>query len=166
MKWIFLTILIIFSKISLSQDIDYPKYEVDSNGRKVVVLTIEQAQKLDNNTDLLYLFEKLGDQIGSYDSICIKTINDKNTIISEQSLLIIELKNSLNNKDSAISNLKSQIELYISNENICNNQIKNLNEQIELKDEKIRTQKTKMILGGGIGGLSIVGLIIGILFIR
>jgi chromosome segregation ATPase len=148
-----------------SQEIEYPRYDIDSLGQKVVIMTIEQAQKLDNNSELLGLFEKLNSQIESYDSICVKTINDKNIVISEQKVLIDELKNSLGTKDSAITNLQNQISRYQINEGIFNEQIENLNKQIGLKDEKIRKQKTKMIIGGSIGGISIIGLILGILII-
>lgn len=155
---------LIISLNSFSQD--YPRYEVDSLGQKVVVMTIEQAQKLDNNSDLLELFEQLNTQIGSYDSVCIQTINAKDVVISEQKILIEQLKSSLETKDSAIVNLQNQVTKYQVNEVILNDQITNLNSQIKLKDDKIKDQKTKMIIGGSIGGVSIIGLILGILFIK
>lgn len=157
---------LIISVNSFSQEIDYPRYEVDSLGQKLVVMTIEQAQKLDNNSELLELFEQLNSQIGSYDSVCVQAINDKNRVISEQKVLIDELKNSLDTKDSAIVNLQNQVAKYQVNEVILNDQITNLNQQIKLKDDKIKEQKTKMIIGGSIGGVSIIGLILGILFVK
>ena len=167
MKNLLTIIMFLFmSFASFSQDIEYPRYEVDSLGQKVVVMTIEQAQKLDNNSDLLSLFEQLNSQIGSYDSVCVQTINDKNIVISEQKVLIEELKSSLDTKDDAIENLQKQVTKYQVNEVILNDQIENLNHQIDLKDDKIRQQKTKMIVGGTIGGVSIIGLIIGILSIK
>lgn len=166
MKKILIIIFLMISTISFSQGIEYPRYEVDSLGQKVLVMTIEQAQKLDNNSELLELFEQLNTQIGSYDSICVQAINDKNVVISNQKVLIGELKNSLDTKDSSIVNLQNQVTKYQVNEVISNDKIENLNYQIKLKDEKIRQQKTKMIIGGGIGGVSIVGLILGILFIK
>jgi len=156
---------LLMSVNSFSQ-IDYPRYEVDSLGQKVVVMTIEQAQKLDNNSDLLELFEQLNTQIGSYDSVCIQTINAKDVVISEQKILIEQLKSSLNTKDSAIVNLQNQVAKYQVNEVILNDQITNLNSQIKLKDDKIKDQKIKMIVGGSISGVSIIGLILGILFIK
>jgi hypothetical protein len=38
--------------------IEYPRY-TDSTDKKVVQMTIAQAMKLDNNTELLGLFEEL-----------------------------------------------------------------------------------------------------------
>lgn len=166
MRNFLILIFLIISTISFSQEIEYPRYDIDSLGQKVVVMTIEQVQKLDNNSELLELFEQLNSQIGSYDSVCVKTINDKNIVISEQKILIDELKNSLDTKDSAIVNLQNQVTKYQVNEVIFSEQIENLNKQIDLKDEKIRKQKTRMIIGGGIGGVSIIGLILGILLIK
>lgn len=156
---------LLMSVNSFSQ-IDYPRYEVDSLGQKVVVMTIEQAQKLDNNSELLELFEQLNTQIGSYDSICIQTINAKDVVISEQKVLIEQLKSSLDTKDAAITNLQNQISKYQENEILFNSQITNLNNQIKLKDDKIKDQRKKMIIGGSIGGVSIIGLILGILFVK
>jgi chromosome segregation ATPase len=156
---------LIISVNSFSQ-IDYPRYEVDSLGQKVVVMTIEQAQKLDNNSELLELFEQLNTQIGNYDSVCVQTINDKNRVISEQKVLIEQLKSSLDTKDTAITNLQNQVLKYQENEILFNTQITNLNDQIRIKDDKIKDQKIKMIVGGSISGVSIIGLILGILFIK
>ena len=156
---------LIISVNSFSQ-IDYPRYEVDSLGQKIVVMTIEQAQKLDNNSELLELFEQLNTQIGNYDSVCVQTINDKNRVISEQKVLIEQLKSSLDTKDTAITNLQNQVLKYQENEILFNTQITNLNDQIRIKDDKIKDQKIKMIVGGSISGVSIIGLILGILFIK
>jgi hypothetical protein len=68
MKNIFIIILSFFALFSSAQ-IDYPKYSVDSLGQKIVLLTIDQAMRLDNNSELLGLFEKLNSQISDYDSV-------------------------------------------------------------------------------------------------
>jgi hypothetical protein len=149
-----------------SQEIEYPRYEVDSLGQGVVVMTIEQAQKLDNNSDLLVLFEQLNVQIGSYDSICVKAINDKNVVISEQNVLINQLNSNISTKDTTIQSLQEQVTEYQLREVMFNDQLINLNNQIDLKDKFIRKQKTKMIVGGSLGGVAIIGLIVGILLIK
>ena len=75
--------------------IDYPKFETDSNGQQVLVMTIEQAQSLDNSTDLLALLEKQSTQIGQYDSVCVRVINDKEQVIASQKMEIVKLKETL-----------------------------------------------------------------------
>jgi glucan phosphorylase len=149
----------------LSQTIDYPRFETDSLGQKVVVMTIEQAQKLDNDTDMLSLFEKLDSDISSYDSICVKVISEKDIVIAQQTVQINQLKSLVENKDDQIVNLQSQINDYKNKELGYIKEISNKNEEINLHLDKIRDQKIKMIVGGGLGGLTIIGLVIGIISI-
>lgn len=162
----FLFIVTLFSSSVSAQTIDYPRYEVDSLGQKVVVMTIEQAMKLDNNSELLTLFEKLNSQLGEYDSICIKVINDKEKVISIQTVEISKLKESLNIKDEQIASLQHRIAEYIVNIGILQDQVKNREDVISEKDKQIRGLKTKMIFGGIGSGVAIVGLILGLIFIH
>lgn len=164
MKSLLMLLVGLFISINVfSQEIEYPRYEIDSLGQSVVVMTIEQAQKLDNNSDLLVLFEQLNVQIGTYDSICIKAVNDKNVVISEQKVLIDQLNTNIETKDSTIDALQRQITEYQIREVMYDEQLTNLNNQIYLKDEQIRKMKTKMIIGGSLGGVAIIGLIVAIL---
>jgi hypothetical protein len=50
-------------------------------------MTIAQAMKLDNNTELLGLFE-LGSRDGNFDRVYIKVISDKDVVISKQKVEI------------------------------------------------------------------------------
>jgi glucan phosphorylase len=147
----------------LSQTIEYPRYEVDSLGQKVVVMTIEQAQKLDNDTDLLALFEKLDSDLDDYDSLCVKVIAEKDVVIAQQTVQINQLKELNKNKDAQIDNLLAQINDYKNKEIGYIKEIANKNEEINLHLDKIREQKIKMIVGGGLGGLVIIGLVIAII---
>jgi hypothetical protein len=51
-------------------------------------MTIAQAMKLDNNTELLGLFEELGSRDGNFDRVYIKVISDKDVVISKQKVEI------------------------------------------------------------------------------
>ena len=55
-KFILLMMLIMTPLVSFSQT-DYPKIETDSSGHKIVIMTIEQAQKVDNNLEILKLLQ-------------------------------------------------------------------------------------------------------------
>lgn len=160
---IFLFTFILMSMSLLSQTIEYPRYEVDSLGQKVVVMTIEQAQKLDNDTDLLALFEKLDSDLDDYDSLCVKVIAEKDVVIAQQTVQINQLKELNKNKDAQIDNLLAQINDYKNKEIGYIKEIANKNEEINLHLDKIREQKIKMIVGGGLGGLVIIGLVIAII---
>lgn len=162
-----LTILffLIFSLSAYSQ-IEYPRFEIDSLGQKVVVMTIEQAQALDNNSDLLALFEKMNSDIINYDSVCIKVINEKDEVINMQSIQIDKLKLALENKDAQISNLQKTLENKDKSILLLEKTLENKDKEIELHLGEIKRVKTKTLVGGLIGGTSIIGLIIALIAIK
>lgn len=162
---IFILSFLLISFNSFSQGIEYPRYEIDSLGQKVIVMTIEQAQKLDNNSDLLALFEQLDANLNDYDSLCIKVIAEKDRVIAQQDVQISQLKSMIDNKDSQIDNLQAQISDYKNKEMGYIKEIDNKNKEIDLHVDKIKKLKTKMIVGGGLGGLTIIGLVIGIILV-
>lgn len=154
-------ILLLFTFISIFaySQIEYPRYEKDSLGQQVVILTIEQAQALDSSTDLLVLFEKLNTQILNYDSVTVKVINEKEEIIAKQDIQIKTLKEQLLVKDERIKNLQETVS---KNDAIITNldkQVINIKEQLDISKKEINRVKTKMIIGGSLGGLAIIGLL-------
>jgi hypothetical protein len=162
----YILILFLLLTINSFSQIDYPKYIVDSLGQNVIVMTIPQAMRLDNNSELLGLFEKLNSQLGEYDSVCVRVITDKEKVIAVQKLEITKLKESLNNKDVQIKNLQNQISKYIITIGILEQEVENRNSVISEKDLQIRGLKTKMIFGGIGGGTIIIGLILGLILIH
>lgn len=146
--------------------IEYPRYEVDSLGQKVLVMTIEQAQSLDNSTDLLVIFQKLNTQINDYDSVCVKVINDKDKVIASQKMEIAKLKESINNKDLQIKSLQGEISAYLKKILILESEVDNRQQVIDEKNLQIRKMKTKMIFGGIGGGVTIIGLILGLIILN
>jgi hypothetical protein len=162
-KFLAILIFTLFSLTAFSQT--YPRIETDSIGQKVVIMTIKQAQVLDNNTDLLVLFEKLNGQLGSYDSICLKVIGEKDQIIASQTVQISDLKSSLITKDEKIKNLQIQIADQGKNILSLNTELTNKNKEIDLHLGEIRRVKIKYLLGGSFGG-AVIGFIAGILLIN
>jgi chromosome segregation ATPase len=169
-KFLSLIVGLIFSLSAYSQysqaKIDYPKFETDSNGQQVLVMTIEQAQSLDNSTDLLALLEKQSTQIGQYDSVCVRVINDKEQVIASQKMEIAKLKESLNNKDQQIKALQGEVAAYLKKILILEEQVANRQQVIDEKNLQIRKMKTKMIFGGVGGGVAIIGLILGLVVLH
>lgn len=143
-----------------SQKIEYPKYDIDSNGQQIVLMTIEQVQKLDNATDLVKLLEELNVNIGSYDSICIQAINDKEQVISSQKIEINILKNIIKNGNEQITSLQNQIIAYEKKVKITEEQLLITNQIVNEKDKQIKKLKAKMIVGGVSGGAAIIALIL------
>lgn len=159
MKKIFTLIMLLFTLVSFSQG-KYPRIEKDSLGQDVVVMTIKQAMALDNNSDLLKLYEELGVDIYNYDNSCIKVIDGQNKTISLLNLEVKNLKEQLSIKDEKIEVMQKQIADYIIKVGLLEEQLINRNEVVTEKNKQIKGLKTKMIIGG-IGCTIVIG---GLLF--
>ena len=165
-KFILVILLVSCALFSFSQTIEYPRYEKDSLGQLVVVLTIDQAMTLDNNSELLGLFEKLNTQIGEYDSACIKVINGKEKVIAIQKMEIAALKASLLTKDEQIVALQRAITEYQIIIDTLESKIWDKDKIIDEKTKQIRRLKIKNAIGGIGGSLAIVGLLIAVILIN
>lgn len=146
------------SKKGTSQ-IEYPRFVIDSLGNKIIEMTIEQAQKLDNNSEVLILYQKLNSQSQKSDSVCIKVIGQKDEVISSQKVLISNLNRSLTTKEEEIKILQEEIRNHESIEKNLTSQVENREGVIKEKDKQIRKMKLKMILGGAAGAAVISGLL-------
>jgi hypothetical protein len=137
---------------------EYPKIEKDPKGQTVVVMTLEQAQELDNATDLLALLEVANTKIADLDTLFIRVVADRDSVIHEQGLQIELLKNQVMIKESEIQSLLA--ELRAKDETIKNldKQIANLLEQNAEKDKVIKALKVKSFLKSSIGGVIILAL--------
>ena len=91
MKKLFTILMTLFLTTMFSQvtpEIKYPRYEVDSLGQKVIIMTIPQAMKLNNNSNILDKFEKLQAEMRDYENICVKVINEKDEAIAKLDIVI------------------------------------------------------------------------------
>lgn len=167
MKRFILTLIFVLAAIvSFCQAIDYPRYDIDSLGQKVVVLTIAQATELDNNSELLGLFEKLNVQLGEYDSVCIKVINEKEKVIALQKIEIACLKEALLNKDQQISALQHEIAGYQAVIAALEGKIRAKDKIIEERERQLRRLKLKAAIGGIGESLMIFGLLVAIVVLN
>jgi len=161
-----IAILLMFCTSFLFSQLAYPRYEVDSLGQKIILMTIEQAQALDNNSDLLKLFENLDTQLSDYDEICIRVIGQKDAVIAAQDVQMKTLKESLYNKDSVIVNLQLSLAKTEAKVQSLERELLKKDDEINLhKDELVRV-KTNMWIGGSTSTLAIIGLIIGIILVK
>ena len=140
--------------------IEYPRYEIDSLGQKVVTMTIQQAMKLDNDSELLSLFKKQSIEMADYETLCIKVISDKDDVIAKLNISIGRLDNQLTTKDEKIVTLQNEILEYVKNNGILQEQVNNRQKSIDEKDIQLRKLKTKMFIGGGLGGMAVVSLLL------
>lgn len=148
----------LFSQVT--QEIKYPRFEVDSLGQKVVVMTIPQAMKLNNNSDLLEKFEKLSIEMKEYETLCVKVISEKDEVIAKLNITIGKLEGQLVIKDDKIKDLQGEVLSWMQRNKVLEEQLKNVNEQNDIKDRQIGRMKTKMWVGGSLGTLAIIGLVL------
>lgn len=158
---IIITVVALFLSLSFYGQ-EYPRYEKDSTGVKYMAITIKQAKYIDNKLDILDLMVKNNPLELEIDSLNIRVIDDLENVILEQTIQIDNLNNLIDNKDEQINNLQSQVANYILREATFESQIENLNEEIKIKDNKIRKLNWKMIWGGVVSvGLIIAGFLLG-----
>lgn len=164
MKKILIILMTLFFSTVFSQvtkpKIEYPRYEVDSLGQKIVTMTIQQAMKLDNDSELLSLFKRQSLEMADYETLCIKVISDKDDVIAKLNISIGRLDNQLTTKDQKITTLQNEILEYVKNNGILQAQVDNRQKDIDEKNTQLRKLKTKMVIGGGLGGMAVVSLLL------
>lgn len=103
---LFLT-TIMFSQFSNEEP--YPRYEIDSLGQKVVVMTIPQAMKLNNNSNLLEGYIKLASEMVDYETMFIKVVNEKDEVIKKLEVVVSKQTGQMLVKDQKIETLQNEI---------------------------------------------------------
>ena len=157
MKIVFSIILVFFSFLSYSQE--YPKIELNQKGEKVMIFTIEQAQKIDNDLEILTILEKSKIQCDSLNLSYIRIVDVQTHQIVLLEKSIYELKSQIVDKDSQIGNLSVQIKNLEESNKICDEQKCIKDKQIDGLKSDLQKEKIKKWLFGG------VGLAVGILAI-
>jgi SMC interacting uncharacterized protein involved in chromosome segregation len=137
---------------------DYPRIEKDSLNNDIVIMTIEQAQKLDNMSDLINLYKSLDNNCAQQEVICLQVVNDKERVIASQKLEITNLNTYNSTKENEILILQAQVNEYINNNSILTAQVDNRQATINERDLQIKHLKSKMIFGGAGGGLIVIAL--------
>ena len=162
MRKLLALIMLMFTTLAFSQrkEIDYPRYEVDSLGQKVVVITVRQAVILDNNSDLLILLKKQVVEMNEYEDMCVKVINDKEVVISKMTIQISKLEKDLVVKDDKIKILQDEILALLAKLKLSDEQLTNRDDVIKTMNKQMSKLKTKMIIGGIGGGIIIVALVL------
>lgn len=162
MKKIFLMIFLITNGCLLSQNV-YPKIFVDSSGQKLVIFTYQQAQKIDNNFELLMLLEKKGFECDSLNLGYLKIIDNleyQNKLLNSS----VSLLNSQSvDKTTQIKNLEEQLSNCEKSSKDCDSQIEIRDEQIVILKKELKTVKRKRnitYVSGILGTISAVLLAI------
>lgn len=157
---ILLTLVFTTMFSQVTQEIKYPKFEVDSLGQKVIVMTIPQAMKLNNNSNILEKFEKLSEEMKDYETITLKVINEKDQAIAKLDVVITKLDGQMVIKDEKIKALQEEIMGWMQKNQVLENEVANRKQIIDEKDKQLRRLKTKMVVGGVGGGAVIIALVL------
>lgn len=160
---IFSLIFIMTYFIGLSQS--YPRIETDSTGKKLVIMTYEQAQKIDNAFELLKLLEKAGSECDSLTLSYIKVIDGLKKQVSLLEIDVNLFKGQAIDKDRQISNLTERLGNCEADKKTCDEQISTRNSQISLLNDEIGTLKTKRNIAYGVGIGGIIGGILLVIFL-
>jgi peptidoglycan hydrolase CwlO-like protein len=157
MKKILITMMLVLSSVLAFSQTDYPRIETDSLGKKVVVMTIEQVQKIDNNLEILQLMEKAQLECDSLNMSYIRVIDNQGKQISLLELDIKHLKEQLNSKDEQITNLQTRLSNSETTNKLCEEQKLNYEKQVDILKDEVRKQKNHKIIGFIVGGVGTLG---------
>lgn len=153
-----LTFTTMFSQVT--QQIKYPRFEVDSLGQKVVIMTIPQAMKLNNNSNILGKFEQLQAEMQDYENMCIKVVNEKDEVIVKLNVVITKQDQQLVIKDDKIKALQEEIIGWMQKNKVLETEVANRQKVIDEKNSQLSRLKTKMVVGGIGGSVVIIGLVL------
>ena len=175
MKRILLGLLLIFSSLTtysqvynkyIVQEIDsnilVPRYLIGVTDTKIdtlgIVITIKQAQKIDNDLELLNMYRIMHIDCDSSISFLVQVVDDykKSNILAQEKFKAYDIEVADGKKQ--ITNLKSQISIVNDDLIDLNKQIVDKNSLIDidkLQIKHLRRQRNCFIIGGSAitGGL-------------
>jgi hypothetical protein len=170
MKSLLLLILSFFSVVGYSNSIDsiidvknLPQYLIWGGDTIGVVLTIEQLQKLDNQTDLVNLLEVMSVKCDDVNSKYVMVINKLEQKIAIQEIKIENLEDQNIIRDDVILNLKKQVQNREESIAFCDQQRINDSEIIDGLKKDLRKLRMKNMVGWmttGVGMMTAVVLAI------
>ena len=165
MKKLFTILMTLIFTTMFSQvtpKIKYPRFEKDSLGQKVVIMTIPQAMKLNNNSNILGKFEELQAEMQDYENVCIKVVNEKDEVITKLNVVVTKQDQQLVIKDDKIKALQEEIIGWMQKNQVLQTEVVNRQKVIDEKDKQLSRLKTKMVVGGIGGSVVIIGLVLAV----
>lgn len=161
MKTIFTTILLLFSHILLSQESKTPYFLIQNNDTIGVVLSLDQAQKIDSNLEMLNLLEELQIDCENLDNSYVKVINALGEKVTTLEFKANDLTSQVGKKDDEIRNLKLSNLSLDSACTTCEELVSVKDSEITELKKEVRRQKFKKLISVG----SNVGLVVTIFFL-
>lgn len=151
MKNLLIIPILLLSFLSFSQD--YPKIELNDKGQKIVVFTLEQAQKIDNDLEIYALLKVARIQCDSLNLSYVKVIDEqRNQIVILKSINEQDGK-QLVDKDKQIKNLTDQNANLEKDVKLCDSQKVNNQKEIDGLKKDIKKMKWKSLGSGFLVGV-------------
>jgi hypothetical protein len=142
---------------------DLPQYFVQNGDTIGVLLTVEQVQKLDNNSELLGLFEKLSIKCDSLDTYYIGVINKMNDKIAVLNVKISKQDEAIKKQDDMVKDVKNQLTNALLRLSLCEQQRSNDSIIIKGLKQDLNKSKWKNVAGWTTSGVvSAVAIFLGI----
>lgn len=160
MKNLLLTLITLISFFTLSQD--YPRIEKDSSGKEIVILTLEQAQALDNQVEIGKLLEKAGTDCDSVVTTQISVIDELKRQVVNWELNVSKLKQQLRDASNKTENALIRLENCTRDRDLCEEQKRNFESIEKVYQKELRRSKLRAVGGYIVGG---VGVLVGILVV-
>jgi hypothetical protein len=145
-KIIFTIIMILSAFITKAQDQDLPKYLIENNDTIGIVMSIEQAQSLDNSAELLNLFKQMSINCDMMDTIYIQIINSLEEKVALLEIQKRDLIKQGEEKDKVIDQLNQALGNCEKNKRLCDEQLEIKEEEIKILKKEIFRQKVKKII--------------------
>lgn len=151
MKKLLIISILLLSFLSFSQD--YPRIELNDKGQKVVVFTLEQAQKIDNDLEVYALLKVARIKCDSLNLSYVKVIDEqRNQIVLLKSINEQDVK-QLSDKDKQIKNLEDQNTNLEKDVKLCDAQKINNQKEIDGLKDDIKKTKWKSLGSGFLVGV-------------
>ncbi len=158
-----------YGVVSIDSNQDIPKYlvgytdtdRIDTIG---IILTVEQAQKIDNDLELLDLYKQVHTNCDSTVKFLIQVVDDykKMTLLAQQTFKAYELTNK--DLKLQIDNLNKQVAIKEKQISTKNDIIKSKDDIIDidkLQIKHLKQQKTGLMIGGITLGVGLIYMIMG-----
>ena len=152
-KFLLISIFTFLSIVSFAQS-KFPKYYIERGDTLGLIISIDQAQKIDSDLELLDLLQERGIQCDSVIKKYLIVVDASERQIALLDLKIKNLEASVESKNAMVNNLKLQIENWKRDLLLCDQQAELKQKIISNQDlviGNLKLQRKLTIVGGVLG---------------
>ena len=154
--------------VDSTKTMEYPSFYIVGGDTLGIVISIEQAQSLDNDLELYGLFEKMKISCDSTIKAYVVVVNEYSNQVAILETKIKSLETTNQSKDNQIKELNSQIVNYKDDLEKAGRQLKLKSKLIANQEKRItglKVQRATYSVGAGVIGV-VVGILIGVFAIH